>query len=93
MEANNLVYIHKNNRYKMYKIHTVHDNTLLCYEQGFFKYAMKETPEINWETVGVFKEGGISEETVTLNELQIHGKVIRVCSLLITVPINILRES
>ena len=37
MECNNLVYTHENNTYKMYKIHTINDNLLLAYEQGFFK--------------------------------------------------------
>ena len=77
----------------MYKIHTVHNNMLLCHEQGYFEHAFKEAQEISWKTVGVFKEGGLSEETITLQKLQIHGKVIRVCGLLITVPINMLRES
>ena len=32
MEANNIVYIFENEKYKMYKIHTVHDNLLICNE-------------------------------------------------------------
>ena len=79
--------------YHMYKIHTIHENLLLCNEQGYFEKKFRETPEINWKSVGVFKEGGISEDTVTLNKLQVHGKVLQICKLLITVPINVLRES
>ena len=45
MESNNIVYIHKNDQYHMYKIHTIHDNTLLCNVQGYFKTSFKETPE------------------------------------------------
>ena len=77
----------------MYKIVTIHDNLLICNEQGYFRKNYKETPEINWNAVGVFKEGGLSEDLVSLNKNQIDGKVIRLCHLLITVPINILRES
>ena len=76
----------------MYKIYTVHENLLLCNEQGYFEISYKETPEISWKNIGVFKEGGISDEIVSLNKQEIHGKVIRVCNMLITIPINILRE-
>ena len=93
MEANNIIYIYKNSQYHMYKIHTVHENMLICNEQGFFNYVCKETPELHWNTVGVFKEGGLSEENVPINKQQVQGKVLRVCKLLITVPINVLRES
>ena len=77
----------------MYKIHTIHDNLLLAYEQGFFKKKFNETPELNWNSVGVFKEGGLSDNSVTLTKQQIQGKVVQVCQLLITVPINVLRET
>ena len=77
----------------MFKIHTVHDNLLLCNVQGYFPTSFKETPELVWENVGVFKEGGLSEETKIIQKNTVHGKVIRLCNLLITVPINILRES
>ena len=82
-----------NNTYMLYKIHTVHDNLLLCNKQGYFKTSFKEAPEIDWKTVGVFKEGGISDETELIYKYSVHGKVIRICNLLITVPINILHES
>ena len=93
MESNNIIYIFENEKYKMYKIFQVHQNLLLCNEQGYFPTSYKETPEITWKNVGVFKEGGISDEIVTINKIQVHRKVIRLCQLLITIPINILRES
>ena len=77
----------------MYKIQTVQDNLLICNEQGYFNTCFKETPELNWKEVGVFKEGGLSDEIISINKLEVNGKVIRICGLLITVPINILRES
>ena len=92
MESNSIIYIFAD-KYQLYKIHTVHDNLLLCHEQGYFEHAYKETPELNWGHVGVFKEGGISDETKIIYKSQVHGKIIRICNLLITVPINILRES
>ena len=93
MESNSLIYTFKNNNYAMYKINTVHDNLILCNKQGYFKKCFKETPELKWSNVGVFIEGGISDEIETVYKHEIHGKVIRLCQLLITVPINILRES
>ena len=51
-----------------------------------------ETPEINWNSVGVFKEGGILDNSVTPTKQQTQRKVVQVCQLLITVPINVLRE-
>ena len=68
MESNNIVYIYENDSYSMYKIHTVHENTLLCNAQGYFPTNFRETPEINWVSVGVFKEGGTGEDTITLNK-------------------------
>ena len=93
MEANNLIYIFENNEYNIYKIHTIHENLFLCHKQGYFQTSYRETPEIEWKSVGVFKEGGLSEETYPINKCFVHGKVVRVCGLLITVPINVLRES
>lgn len=93
MESNSIVYIYQENTYKFYKIYNIHENLLLCNQQGYFVQNYKETPEIHWQNVGVFKEGGMSEETKIIYKSQVHGKVIKICDLLITVPINILRES
>ena len=90
MESNSIIYIYEENQYNFYIIHTVHDNLLLCYKQGHFEHKFKETPEINWSSVGVFKEGGISDETEIVHKGRVHGKAIRICDLLITVPINVL---
>ena len=92
MESNSIIYIFENNKYKLYKIHTVHDNLLPCHIQGYFPISFIETPELLWEKVGVFKEGGISEETKIVYKSRVHGKVIRVLNLLLTVPINVLRD-
>ena len=69
----------------MYKIHAIHENLLLCNEQGYLKTTYKKTSEIDWSLEGVFKEGGISENTITLNKMEIHGKVLKISHLLITV--------
>ena len=77
----------------MYKIFEINDNVLFCNPQGFYPVSFQETPELAWESVGVFKEGGISDDHVTILKHQVQGKVIRVLNLLITCPINVLRES
>ena len=92
MESNSIVYIY-DTCYKLYKTSEVHDNLLICYKQGYFQTSFKETPELNWAHIGVFKEGGLSEEQEIIHKNKIDGKVIRVNNLLITVPINVLRES
>ena len=79
--------------YKLYKIHTVHDNMLLCFKQGYFPTSFKETPELSWHNVGVFKIGGLSDDTEIVYKFKVHGKVIQISNLFITVPINVLRES
>ena len=93
MESNCIIYVYENQKHVLYKINTIHDNLLLCNRQGYFNTTFKETPELQWNTVGVFKEGGISDETEIVNKYRVTGKVIRICNLLITVPINVLRES
>ena len=77
----------------MYKIQSIAGNMLLCHPQGFFPITFPETPEITWNDVGVFKRGGISETIVTIPKQNVNGKVIIISNLLITCPINILRES
>ena len=73
MECNSMVYTYNNSSYQLYKIYEAHDEILLCYEQGYFITNFKETPEINWKSVGVFKEGALSEETKVLQKNEIHG--------------------
>ena len=93
MECNSLVYEYQNKQHKMYKIISVNGNVLTCHPQGYFKVSFPETPELNWSEIGVFKLGGISEAIKHVHKCQISGKVIMVSNLLITCPINILRES
>ena len=62
------------NTYQLYKIYAVHDNLLLCHPQGYFKHQYKETPEINWGNVGVFKEGSLGVETKIVQKKKSTGK-------------------
>ena len=77
----------------MYKIQSVIGNVLTCFHQGYFPINFPEAPEINWNKIGVFKVGGISEKQKMLEKCKVHGKVLQVGNMLITCPINILRES
>ena len=76
----------------MYKICETQGNILICRQQGYYPVVYKETPEISWETVGVYKEGGLSDDNVFVLKQHVCGKVLRVLNLLITCPINVLRE-
>ena len=93
LECNTLIYtfdIEQN--YQMYKIIKITASSVLCKPQGRFDLTFKETPELKWGKVGVFKKGGIgaTEKYISINEIK--GKVISVTNYLITCPINVLRE-
>ena len=66
MECNSLIYVYRNNKHVMYKICETQGNILICRQQGYYPVVYKETPEISWETVGVYKEGGLSDDNVCL---------------------------
>ena len=92
MERNSIVYTFQNQTYKMYKINEIVGDTLLCNPQGFFQINFPETPEINWSEVGIFKLGGIKDQIIQIKKCFIEGKMIVVSIMLISCPINILRE-
>ena len=78
----------------MYSItEKINENEFLCNEQGMFNYRMPLVPDYNWSSVGVFKQGPISEEVKIIKTKDIHGKVMKVQNLLITCPLNVLHEN
>lgn len=95
LETNSLVYIYNNKIYEMYKIILIDENdknSFHCNVQGNIEIEFNEANDLSWATVGVFKEGATGEEVKVINRKDIHGKVIKVCSLLITCPLNVLHE-
>lgn len=96
MESNSLIYTYENNTYKMYKIIKKDENNskqLHCHVQGNIEIEFSDANDVDWKTVGVFKEGATGSDIVIISEENIHGKVLKVCSLLITCPINVLNEN
>ena len=95
LENNSLVYVYSNNVYHIYKIVNIekeNPNILFCRVQGKIDIEFSDAKDIEWRKVGVFKEGAIGHEIVQVERNRVHGKVLRVCSLLITCPRNVLNE-
>lgn len=95
LERNSLIYIHENSNYNMYKIITIEKNNpelLICNIQGKVDIDFSEAMDINWSQIGVFKEGATGNEVIRIPRSHVHGKVMKVCSLLITCPLNVLQE-
>ena len=94
-ESNNMIYlINAEKEYEFYNIIKINhaEGTFTCNKQGRYIYKCDLTPQIQWETVGVFIVGPFSDEEVLINKKDVKGKVMRVQNLLITCPNNVLRE-
>lgn len=91
-ETNSLIYTFINNTYQIYKIAEIMNDSLVCFRQGKYAMNFKETPTLNWQQVGVFKRGPISNDTEIVLVKNVSGKVLEVDNLLITCPNNVLRE-
>ena len=92
LECNSLIYVYENNAHVIYKIVSSLKDTFICNQMGNHKATFPNTNMLNWSSVGVYKKGGLSSENVTVKRDQIAGKVLKIKNLLITCPVNILRE-
>ena len=95
LEQNSLIYLYINGVYHMYKITTIDEdnsNIFHCNVQGNIEIEFEEATDLDWSKVGVFREGAIGNEDILINKKDIAGKVLRVASLLITCPRNVLNE-
>ena len=59
---------------------------------GKYSYTYPELQSLNWSKVGVFLKGPLSSDTMIIQKSHMKGKVIEVDNLLLTCPMNILRE-
>ena len=91
-QSNSLIYTFKLGEYEAYKIISINNLLMTCYPIGLFKKTFHETPQIDWQSVGVFKKGGVNETEVIINKKDIAGKLLQINGLLITCPNNVLRE-
>ena len=94
MECNNLIYTFTHRVYNFYKVVDVQneEGILNCVKINTTEAFFQETPNLNWDLVGVFKEESMENEITHISQKYVAGKLIRVGELLITCPNNVLDE-
>ena len=92
MECNNLIYSFKNRTHNMYQIVSKTNDEILCRKLGKYEYKSPQISHLNWSKVGVYERGALSSEIEVIRENDINGKIIQVDNLLLTCPVNVLRE-
>lgn len=92
LECNSYIYTYVQNDYHFFKIRSVDNEFLECFKVGKYQKKFPETPTLNWDKVGVFEAGGISDEITQIEKKKVSGKLLKVNNLLITCPNNVLRE-
>ena len=94
LECNNLIYTFYQNTYHFYKIVEIEDGEedVSCIEIEKENAHFEETPNLDWDKVGVFIKSGEKEEIVKIKKKNIEGKLIEVMKYIMTCPINVLEE-
>ena len=92
MECNSLIYCFENGQFVLYKVVGKDDQNLLCRKIETMPSHFAETPHLNWSVIGVFNQGEISQAETIIHMSAVKGKLIAVNDLLITCPLNVLRE-
>ena len=94
LECNNLIYTYTHGEYHFYKVVDVQneEGILNCVKINTTEVFFEETPNLNWDLVGVFQEVSIETEVKNISQKYVAGKLIRVDNLLITCPNNVLDE-
>ena len=59
-QSNCYIYTFINEEYECYKILNVTETHVLGHPIGIFPHTFSETPYLNWNSIGVFKRGGIN---------------------------------
>ena len=92
LQNDSLIYVWKNNKHNIYKIVDLIEEDLICNKILLLECSFDDA-DLPWKTVGVFEFGEIDEtEFIEIDKNEVSGKVILVNDLLITCPLNILRE-
>ena len=92
LESNSDIYTFNNNEYSFFKIVNIDDDSLHCYKVEKSPTSFKETPNLDWNKVGVFQGGQITNEMVEITKENVSGKFLKVDNLFITCPNNVLQE-
>lgn len=93
LESNSNIYTFIDNEYNFFKIINIDEDLFHCHQIEKSIATFAETPHFNWSKVGVFKAGATNEnEIITITRQNVSGKFLKVDSLFITCPINVLEE-
>ena len=93
MSCNKYIYKFCDGDYHFFVIKKdLHNGFYECATQGRRRYRNAETPNLDWQSVGVFLLTAIASDNVLINEKDISGKAIVVMDLIITCPFNVLQE-
>ena len=92
LQNDSLIYVWKHNKHNMYKMVDLIGEDLICHKIITTECSFEDA-DLPWKTVGVFEFGEIDDtEYIEIDKNEVSGKVILVNDLLITWPLNILRE-
>ena len=78
MESNSYIYTFTDKKYEFFKIKSINNDLFECSKVGKYPHTFPETPTLNWEKVGVFQVGGISEDTEQIQKKNVAGKIVKV---------------
>lgn len=92
LECNNLIYTFTDRIYKLYKVVDIQNEILNCVRINVSEVFYEETPNLNWDLVGVFQEESIDTAVINISQKYVAGKIIKIDKMLITCPLNILDE-
>lgn len=94
LECNNLIYTFTNREYNLYKVVDIQndEDILNCIKINTSEVFYEETPNLNWDLVGVFKKESIETTVVNINQKYVAGKLLQIDDILITCPKNVLDE-
>ena len=92
LENNSLIYTYTNNKYELYIISSMENDTFHCKRQGKFQFKSSLLPNYDWNSIGVFRRGPIGSDTYEIHKNEIQGKFLNVLDMVITCPTNVLNE-
>ena len=93
LENNSLIYTFKENVYNFFVITEIQENEFICKRHGKFEFKSELLPNLDWKTIGVFRRGPIGSVIYNVPKNDVKGKAISVSNMLVTCPINVLRET
>ena len=88
-----LVYVFEDNDFKFYQVKEVLGNdTFQCLQLNAEKKQYRRHPDLEFDYVGVFQSRGLKTTTRNIHLSQVSGKVYKYKGLIMTIPLNVLKE-